>query len=269
MAADLCVSVVMMVSGETVAAIDASSLDSVLTLKEKVAESSGIPVALQRLFDDSGELLDATKLDKAALRGSPEIYLVNRGVVGILTDAGVASYDGENVAEAAQLGALGDVIRLVEAGADINAKYDYGYTALHHMAAVPGSAGGAYDRMKPEAAAVMMRWLCDNGADVNGGDDGGKAPLHVFCKYGGHMDQLHLLLEKNADVNQRMNYGDRWTPLWYCRNYRRPIWKEVEAVLMDLGARQDPATLDSPISSPCSEQEEGLSGESSSSCEIA
>jgi len=192
----------------------------------------------------STELLDTILLEETSVPANPTVYLINRGDVGFLSDAAVASYDGENVAEAAQVGALGDVIRLVEAGADINAKFGYGYTALHHMAAVPAAQGGAYDTMKPEAAVVMMRWLCEHGADVNSGDSGGKTPLHVLGKYGGHMDQLQVLIDKGADVNPAMSYGQGWTPLWYCRYSKRPIWREVEAALLDLGAEQVPGGLD-------------------------
>merc|ERR1711971_593874 len=125
----------------------------------------------------------------------------------------------------------------------MGAQYDYGYTALHHMAAVPYAQDGPYNKMKPEAAAAMMKWLCDHGANVNCGDSGGKTALHVFGKYGGHMDQLHVLLEAGADVNQPMNYGDGWTPLWYCRYYKRPLWEKVEAVLVERGAVQAPKRL--------------------------
>lgn len=243
MASDFTISVLMMVSGNAITTVEASPSDNVLKIKSKVEESSGIPVIHQRLLHESAELLDTTLLEETSVPASPEVYLINRGDVGFLSDAGVTSYDGENVAEAAQVGALGDVMRLVEAGADINAKFD-GYTALHHMAAVPAAKGGAYDTMRPEAAVVMMRWLCEHGADVNSGDGGGKTPLHVFGKYGGHMDQLQVLIDKRADVNQAMNYGEGWTPLWYCRNYKRPIWREVEAALLDLGAKQEPGDLD-------------------------
>ena len=71
----------------------------------------------------------------------PHVYLINIGVEGQLHEGSIASYSGQSVAEASHLGALGDVLRLVEAKADINSKDDYGYTALHHMAGVPGLAG--------------------------------------------------------------------------------------------------------------------------------
>ncbi len=54
------------------------------------------------------------------------------------------------------------------------------------------------------------------------------------------MDQLHALLDGRADVNAAMNYGDGWTPLWHCRNYQRPLWKETEAVLLERGAVMRP-----------------------------
>jgi len=221
-----------------------SSLD-VAWLKNEIAKASGVPAARQRLLVGNDQLLDDTQLlQDTTLLTQPQVYLIDIGIEGQLGAEGVATYAGTCVAEAAQLGALGDVLRLVEAGADINSKHDYGYTALHHMAAVPGATGGAYDEMRPEAAAVMLKWLIEHGANVNMGDNGGKTPLHVFGKYGGSLDQLNVLLEAGADVNQPMSYGDGWTPLWYCRNYKRPLWKEAEAVLEARGAMQRPAALD-------------------------
>ena len=65
----------------------------------------------------------------------------------------------------------------------------------------------------------------------------------MFCKYGWTLSQLDVLLEGGADVNQAMHYGDRWTPLWFCRCYKRPSWKDVEVVLVARGAEQVPQHL--------------------------
>lgn len=236
-----------MVSGDEAAAVTVRGSDTVLQLKAAIEASSGIPTAQQRLFCGVGggcELLDAVKIQWTPLRTSPSVLLVTRIVEDALRQESIASYAGESVAEAAHLGALGDVIRLVEAGADINSVYWYGYTALHHMAAVPFDGEGPGHRMKPEVAAGMMRWLLEKGADVNKGDNGGKTPLHVIGKYGGHMDQLRALLDEGADVNRPMNYGQGWTPLWYVRNYRLPLWRDFEATLLEQGARQVPDELE-------------------------
>ena len=108
------------------------------------------------------------------------------------------------------------------------------------MTGVPGSHDGGRDAVSTDNAKTMMKWLIDHGADVNSADDWGKTPLHVFCKYGWTLPQLDVLLEGGADVNQAMHYGDCWTPLWFCRYYKRPVWKDVEVVLVARGAFQVP-----------------------------
>jgi len=44
-----------------------------------------------------------------------------------------------------------------------------------------------------------------------------------------------------------MNYGEGWTPLWYVRNYRCPIWRDLEAALLEHGGEQMPAILENPL----------------------
>ncbi|ORX51515.1 ankyrin [Piromyces finnis] len=61
---------------------------------------------------------------------------------------------------------------------DINAKDEYGYTALH--------AAVSYSRL--EAA----RWLLENGADINITDDDGDTPLHA-CE---SADMAKMLVEE-------------------------------------------------------------------------
>jgi hypothetical protein len=241
---DFVIDVSMMTTGNTVAKLQVACDNNIAGLKYAIEEALGVPVKQQKLMVGNELLLDNTQMLKdTALASEPHVYLINIGVEGQLYEAGIASYSGQSVAEASKLGALGDVLRLVEAKADINSKDDYGYTALHHMAGVPGLKGSWFDEVNRGAAATMMKWLIDHGADVNSGDKGGKTPLHVLCKYGWTMDQLNILLEGGADVNQAMNYGDGWTPLWYCRYYKQPLWEDVEDVLVARGAEQVPQYL--------------------------
>ena len=152
--------------------------------------------------------------------------------------ASIATYSGASVARAAQLGAFSDVIRLVkEEGKDVNGVWSYNDTALHMMAAVPHFC---CEQIGPELAAKMMSWLLEHGADVDRGDTGGMSALGDVMKHGGSVAQLRVLLDRGADVNKGMNYGKEWNALWYCRHYKRPLWKEFEAILLEAGAVQVP-----------------------------
>eukprot|EP00928_Gymnodinium_smaydae_P075612 TRINITY_DN58627_c0_g1_i1.p1 TRINITY_DN58627_c0_g1~~TRINITY_DN58627_c0_g1_i1.p1 ORF type:complete len:255 (+),score=41.83 TRINITY_DN58627_c0_g1_i1:152-916(+) len=237
---------VMYINGHALGGVRIVSTASILQLKEAIQAEYSIPCAQQSLFAGDVELSDSAFIrNHQPLINEPIVTLIDGGVELVLSKASVAFYSGANVAEAAQAGAFRDVIRLVQARADINSRHDYEYSALHHMACVPGCPDGVYDELNPSTAAKMMQWLIDQAADVNQGDTGGKTPLHVLGKYGdgGNTDQLRTLLSARANINQGMNYGEEWTPLWYVRYYRVPAWREFEAILTPLGARQIPDEL--------------------------
>eukprot|EP00930_Biecheleria_cincta_P045550 TRINITY_DN31393_c0_g1_i1.p1 TRINITY_DN31393_c0_g1~~TRINITY_DN31393_c0_g1_i1.p1 ORF type:complete len:1146 (-),score=148.99 TRINITY_DN31393_c0_g1_i1:126-3563(-) len=162
-----------------------------------------------------------------------EMYSINK-----------VDYQGDNVAVAAYHCSFRRLIELVKQGADINMADDsdvgYGATALDFLATVPTYVTD----VDPGLAAKVMQWLINHGADVNKQDHGGKTALHFFGKFGGSMDQLRVLLDNNIDVNLGMNYGDEWTPLWYVRNYRTSVWRQVEEELLRHRARQKPRELD-------------------------
>jgi len=238
-----------MMGGREVTAVMALEGETVQHLKQKVEQAAGIPAIQVRLFHGAEEMAGAALLHEVGLPAEGEVFMVNQGAEGVVVQSSVQKYDGDSVADAAQAGALEDVLRLIQEGADVNARGDYGYTALHHMAAVPGAMDGSYADLSPEAAAIVMQWLLEKRANLNQGDNGGKTPLHVLGKYGGHMQQLRVLLNAGADVNQAMNYGEGWTPLWYVRNYRRPIWRDFEAALLERGAEQIPTILENPLPS--------------------
>ena len=50
------------------------------------------------------------------------------------------------------------------------------------------------------------------------------------------------LLDGGAGVNTAMRGG--YTPLWYTRNYKRPMHEEADAELVRRGAEQKPAELE-------------------------
>ena len=77
---------------------------------------------------------------------------------------------------------------LLEQGADMEARDDYGWTSLHFAAA----------RNKPEAVALLL----DRGADIEARDDYEWTPLHVAAM-GNNPEVVALLLDRGADIEAR------------------------------------------------------------------
>jgi len=89
---------------------------------------------------------------------------------------------------AARLGRVNVVRLLLEKGANVDARNDWGVTPLH-QAATEGRVG-------------VVRLLLEKGADVDARASFGVTPL-LFAASRGHVDVVRLLLEKGADVNAR------------------------------------------------------------------
>ena len=85
---------------------------------------------------------------------------------------------------------------LIEAGADVNAEDNYGFTPLY-ICAEKGHLDFARD-------------LIEAGADVNAKEDNGWTPLYM-CASEGHLDVARALIEAGADVNAKEKHGR--TPL--------------------------------------------------------
>jgi len=83
----------------------------------------------------------------------------------------------------------------LDAGTDVNAKDEKGWTPLHE-AALGGHKG-------------IAELLIAKGADVNAKDDNGWTPLH----YTANKEIAELLIANGADVNAKIDDGD--TPLAY------------------------------------------------------
>ena len=91
-------------------------------------------------------------------------------------------------------GDMAEVRRLVEAGADVNARSVYQATPLHW--AVQGSS------VKPD----ILSYLVEHGADVNAKNTWGVTPLHLTSSFG-NVPATRRLLELGADsaVTDDMN----------------------------------------------------------------
>ena len=80
---------------------------------------------------------------------------------------------------------------LIDAGADVNAKDEYGRTALHYA---------LYER---QTAMQKIKMLIAAGADVNAEDKGGKTPL-MRAKTA---EQMQVLIDAGADVYAKDKEG--------------------------------------------------------------
>jgi ankyrin repeat protein len=98
---------------------------------------------------------------------------------------------------AAKNGNVEEVRRLIESGADVNEKDQYGNTPLH------SSINELVDIELPEL-------LITHGADVNEKDQTGRAPIHLATNFQ-HKKLVELLIEHGADINMGGELG--WTPL--------------------------------------------------------
>jgi hypothetical protein len=94
--------------------------------------------------------------------------------------------DGTPLHQAASDGELDEVKRLVEAGADVNARTQFQGTPLHW--AVQG------DRANP----AVLSYLVEHGADVNAKNGLGYTPIH-FASLTGNIPAVERLLELGAD----------------------------------------------------------------------
>ncbi|GMI85469.1 hypothetical protein HRI_002216200 [Hibiscus trionum] len=99
---------------------------------------------------------------------------------------------GDNLCLAARKGEVRAIQRLIENGAAINGRDQYGWTALHRVS------------FKGRTDAVKM--LIGKGIDINSRDEDGYTALHCAVE-SGHAEVVELLVKKGADVESRTNKG--------------------------------------------------------------
>jgi ankyrin repeat protein len=92
-----------------------------------------------------------------------------------------------------QSGSLDKIRQAIDAGADVNAQTEFGFTPLI-LAAVNGHAD-------------VCMLLIENKADVNAVDKDGFTPL-IFAAVNGHADVCRLLIENKADMNVQNKWRD-------------------------------------------------------------
>ena len=95
----------------------------------------------------------------------------------------------------------------------------------------PRSFGTGSSPVAHEAAqagdAAHLKHILDRDEDlVHAKDENGWQPIHEGAR-GGHQSVVELLVEKGANINERANFGEGGTPLWYAQ-------QEGHSVIIDL-----------------------------------
>ncbi|MEW6350719.1 MAG: ankyrin repeat domain-containing protein [Thermodesulfobacteriota bacterium] len=165
--------------------------------------------------------------------------------------ASAASLLDEQVLAAANRGDLAQVRRLLDKGADPNAKDAIGNMVLGE-AAFSGNLdlvkflidqGSDVKAKRPDGQTVLMcaaiggnpqvvRLLVEMGLDVNAKTSGGETAL-MWASMGGRLEAVKYLLENKAELNAKNASGD--TALWYADMFL--MGKDVAGYLRSIGAK--------------------------------
>ena len=115
----------------------------------------------------------------------------------------------EQLIEAIINNGIDEVLELIERGADIEARSQWGKTPLHYAC--------SYGRTE------LVLKLIEKGADVGARSNVGRTPLHDACSYGKTKIAL-ILIEKGADIEARNNVGS--TPFDLASEELREVLRE-------------------------------------------
>ena len=128
-----------------------------------------------------------------------------------------------SILDAAKNGDIEAVKQHLAAGADVNAKDDWGKTPLHSTA----------EMRRKEIAELLIA----NGADVNAKDSWGITPLH-YATANDQKETVELLIAEGAEVNVKDKYDG--TPLHSATaNDHKEIAKLLIAEGADVNAKDD------------------------------
>lgn len=127
------------------------------------------------------EVMDMNQTNMSGLNASE--LLLEKGTGGINAALMYAANQGDT----------NGVVLLLDKGADVNAKNNYGDTLLMQVATT--------------GHTNTVELLLDKGADINAKDSFGKTALMSAARFG-NVEIIKLLLDKGANVNAKDNLGE-------------------------------------------------------------
>ena len=160
------------------------------------------------------------------------------------SEIGILKESGTKLLEAVQSDEIEKVKDLIDKGANVNARAEFGETPLHlaqskEMAEVLLSKGADIRAKDDEfgmtplfnAPKEIFEFLISKGADVNVRSKKGLTPL-AWSAYGDDLDRIKLLITKGADVNSADEHLK--TSLHIAANWNKI---EIAKLLISKGAK--------------------------------
>ena len=85
----------------------------------------------------------------------------------------------------------------------------------------------------------ILKFLVDQGADVNAKSEDGRTPLHIAASYNPNVEILKYLVSQGADVNAKGGYDN--TPLHYAAwmNFNVEVLKYLVSLAADVNAKDN------------------------------
>ncbi len=144
------------------------------------------------------------------------IFLLSIGMILFYSSKTLATSFNDPLVDAADLGDVAYVEKLLKQGYKIDQKGDFGTTALMR-AAFRGNT-------------ELIKLLADSGAYINSADIGGETALHLASK-NGHADAVEMLISYGANVD--IPDKENWTPLMRATLAKQ---EEITKILLNKGA---------------------------------